>query len=160
MLNVIAVMGRMVADPELKKTPNGISTCTFTVACDRSYVKSGAERETDFFDVVVWRGTAEFVCKWFHKGQLVAIDGSLHTRSYEDREGKKRKVYEIAANNVHFAEGRGSGQGQGQPYAGSAAPAPAAAYAPPREAAPEAPAYAAGAPDDFTVIDDSEDMPF
>lgn len=150
MLNVIAVMGRMVADPELKKTPNGISTCTFSIACERSYVKAGAERETDFFDVVVWRNTAEFVCKYFHKGQLIALDGSMHTRSYEDKEGKKRKVYEIVANNVHFAEPKTSGTG-----AASGAPA---AYAPrPAEAAP---AYSSGTADDFAVIDDSEDMPF
>ena len=63
MLNVIAVMGRLVADPELRKTPNGISTASFTIACDRSYVKAGGERQTDFFDIVTWRGTAEFVCK-------------------------------------------------------------------------------------------------
>ena len=150
MLNVIAVMGRLVADPELKKTPNGISTCTFSIACERSYVKAGAERETDFFDVVVWRNTAEFVCKYFHKGQLIALDGSMHTRSYEDKEGKKRKVYEIVANNVHFAEPKSASSG-----AVSAAPA---AYTP--RAAEPAPAYSNGAPDDFAVIDDSEDMPF
>ena len=151
MLNVIAVMGRLVADPELRKTPNGISTTRFTIACDRSYVKSGAERQTDFFDVVCWRGTAEFVCKYFKKGQLMALDGSLQTHSYEDKDGNKRKAYEIVANNVNFAESKGrSGQmseGGGESLAE-------------RRPAQEAPSFSAGAPEDFAVVDESEDLPF
>ena len=90
MLNVMAVMGRMVADPELRKTTNGVSTTTFTIACDRNFVKQGQERETDFFDIVAWRQTAEFACKWFRKGQLIVVNGSLQTRSYEDKNGNKR----------------------------------------------------------------------
>ncbi len=150
MLNVIAVMGRLVADPELRKTPNGISTTRFTIACDRSYVKSGAERQTDFFDVVAWRGTAEFVCKYFRKGQLIALDGSLQTHSYEDKEGNKRKAYEIVAGNVNFAESKqrqgGMAEG-GEPMAERRAPQ-------------EMPAFSAGAPEDFAVVDESEDLPF
>lgn len=109
MLNVIAVMGRVVADPELRKTTTGISTTTFTIACDRNFVKSGSERQTDFFDIVAWRQSAEFASKYFKKGQLVAVNGSLHTRSYEDKNGNKRKVYEIVADHLHFAESRRSG---------------------------------------------------
>ena len=152
MLNVVAIMGRLVADPELRKTTTGISTTTFTIACDRSYVKPGAERQTDFIDIVAWRSYAEFVCKYFRKGQLIAVQGSLQTRTYEDREGKKRKVYEIVADNLHFADSKGSsGGGGGQ-----------ANYSqPPARVQEEEPAsYSAGAPDDFAVIDDSEDLPF
>lgn len=147
MLNVIAVMGRLVADPELRKTTSGVSTTTFTIACDRNFVKAGTERQTDFFDIVAWRQTAEFACKYFRKGQLIALNGSLQTRTYEDREGKKRKVYEIVADNLHFADSKSSSP--------SADAAPAA-----RSVAQEAPSYSAGAPDDFAVIDDSEDLPF
>lgn len=147
MMNVVAVMGRLVADPELRKTPNGVSTTTFTIACDRSYVKPGAERQTDFIDIVAWRSSAEFVCKYFHKGQMIAVNGSLQTRTYEDKEGKKRKVYEIVADNVHFAESKSSSGG------GYATAAP--------RAVEEAPAsYSVGNVDDFAVIDDSEDLPF
>lgn len=145
MLNTIAVMGRLVACPELRKTMNGISTTTFTIACDRSYVAAGKERETDFFDIVAWRGTAEFACRYFRKGQLVAVNGSLQTRSYENKEGKRRKVYEIIADNLHFAEGK--------PFANNTNEhgldiSPSGEY--------DAPAPA----DDFAVIDDDEDMPF
>lgn len=150
MLNVIAVMGRLVADPELRKTNSGISTTTFTIACDRNFVKAGEQRQTDFFDIVAWRSTAEFASKYFRKGQLVAVNGSLQTRSYEDKSGNKRKVYEIVADNLHFAESKGSSGG------GGGAPAQAAPRALPSE--PES--YASGAPDDFAVIDDSEDLPF
>lgn len=154
MLNVIAVMGRLVADPELRKTPNGVSTTTFTIACDRSFVKAGSERQTDFLDIVAWRNSAEFVCKYFRKGQMIAVNGSLQTRTYEDKEGKKRKVYEIVADNLHFADSKGSG-GSGGGMAAGGYEAPAARIMPQDE-----PAYSAGAPDDFAIIDDSEDLPF
>ena len=154
MLNVIAVMGRLVADPELRKTPNDISTTTFTIACDRNFVKAGGERQTDFFDIVAWRSTAEFACKYFRKGQLVAVNGSLQSRSYEDKSGNKRKVYEIVADNLHFAESKGSGGGGGGAAPGVAAAAPARALPQEQES------YASGAPEDFAVIDDSADLPF
>lgn len=151
MLNVVAVMGRLVADPELRKTPNSVSTTTFTIACERNYVKPGAERQTDFLDIVAWRSSAEFVCKYFRKGQLIAVNGSLQTRTYEDKEGKKRKVYEIVADSLNFADSKGSSGGGGGNYA---------AAAPARLAEEEPAAYSSGAPDDFAVIDDSEDLPF
>ena len=103
MLNIAAIMGRLTADPELRKTPSGVSVTTFTLAVDRSYVKQGEERQADFIDVVAWRGTAEFVCKYFSKGRMMAVDGSIQTRSYEDKNGNKRKAVEIVANNVSFA---------------------------------------------------------
>ncbi len=152
MLNVIAVMGRLVADPELRQTPNGISTTTFAIACERNFVKAGTERQTDFLDIVAWRSSAEFACKYFRKGQLIAVNGSLQTRTYEDKEGRKRKVYEIVADNLHFADSKGSGGGQGAVAAPAAAPA--------RAIPQEHEAYSAGSPDDFAVIDDSEDLPF
>lgn len=148
MLNVIALMGRLVADPELRKTPNAISTTTFTIACERSFVKAGGERQTDFFDIVAWRSSAEFACKYFRKGQLVAVNGTLQSRSYEDKQGVKRKVYEVIADNLHFAESRSGGsQGEFQRAATS-------------DFAEEPASYSAGEPDNFALIDDNPDLPF
>ena len=89
-----------MADPELRHTPNDVAVTSFTIAVDRSYVKSGAERQTDFIDIVAWRNTAEFVCRYFRKGQLMAVQGSIQTRNYTDKEGNKRKAVEIVADNV------------------------------------------------------------
>lgn len=100
-LNVVVLMGRMVADPELKRTQSGVSVSSFRVAVDRSFSKE--ERKADFIDVVAWKCTAEFVCKYFHKGSMIALAGSLQTRSYEDKNGNKRIAYEVVANEVHFA---------------------------------------------------------
>ena len=117
MLNVVALMGRLVADPELRHTPNGVATCTFRIAVDRSFVRAGEERKADFIDIVVWRQTAEFVCKYFHKGNLIAVDGSIQTRTYEDKTGNKRYAFEVVANNVHFTgEKSGSTGGPARPF--------------------------------------------
>ena len=102
MLNVAVVMGRLVADPELRHTPSDVAVTSFTLAVDRSYVKSGTERQTDFIDIVAWRGTADFVCKYFRKGQMMAVHGSIQTRTYTDKDGNKRKAFEIVADDVNF----------------------------------------------------------
>jgi len=102
MLNVVALMGRLVADSELRHTPNDVAVTSFTIAVDRSYVKSGTERQADFIDIVAWRGTADFVCKYFRRGQLIAVQGAIQTRSYTDSQGNKRKAFEIVADNVHL----------------------------------------------------------
>lgn len=104
MLNVIALMGRLTKDPELRTTQSGVSVTAFTLAVDRSYVKQGEERQADFIDCIAWRSTAEFVCKYFRKGQLIAVQGSIQTRTYTDRDGNKRKAVEVVADHVHFAE--------------------------------------------------------
>lgn len=106
MLNVAVLMGRLVADPELKHTPNDVSVASFTIAVDRSYVKSSQERQADFIDIVCWRQTAEFAAKYFSKGQLIAVQGSIQTRTYTDKAGNKRKAFEVVADNVHFAESK------------------------------------------------------
>lgn len=102
MLNVAVLMGRLVADPELRTTPNGISVTSFTVAVERDYVTSGQQRQADFIDVVAWRKTAEFISKYFHKGSMIAVQGSIQTRMYEDKNGNKRKAVEIVADSVSF----------------------------------------------------------
>lgn len=102
MLNRICLMGRVVHDPELKSTPTGASVTTFSVAVERSRAGQDGKRPVDYIDVVAWRNTAEFVCKYFSKGSWIVVEGSLQTRTYEDKEGKKRKVFEVLADNVHF----------------------------------------------------------
>lgn len=102
MINSTVIMGRLTADPELKTTQSGISVTSFCVAVDRSYVKEGEERQADFINVVAWRGTAEFVTRYFHKGSMIAVQGSIQTRKYEDKDGNKRVAVEILANNVSF----------------------------------------------------------
>ena len=94
MLNCAVVMGRLVADPEVRQTPSGVSVCRFTVAVDRSYVKQGEQRQADFIDILAWRQTAEFVGKYFQKGSMIAVQGSIQTGSYE-KDGIKRRTFEM-----------------------------------------------------------------
>ena len=103
MLNVVAIMGRLVYDPELKTTTQGTSVCSFRIACDRSYSKPGEQRQADFIDVVAWRQSAEFVSKYFQKGSMIAIEGSLQTRQYQDKQGNNRTAVEVLANHISFA---------------------------------------------------------
>ncbi|HHV31111.1 single-stranded DNA-binding protein [Caproiciproducens sp. LBM24188] len=150
MLNVAVLMGRLVADPELRHTANDISVTSFTLAVDRSYVKAGADRQVDFIDVVAWRSTADFVCKYFRKGQLVAVQGSIQTRSYTDKDGNKRKAFEVVADNVHFAESKrdsAAASGNYHSRADVSADQPA-------------PAYASGDTGDFEEMPSDDDLPF
>ena len=102
MLNTAAILGRFAADPELKHTPSGVSVTSFTLAVDRNFAKPGQERQTDWIDVVAWRGTAEFICKYFAKGRMIAVSGFLQTRTWEDKQGSRRKATELVAREVHF----------------------------------------------------------
>lgn len=110
MLNKAILMGRLTADPELRKTQNGTSVTTFTLAVNRSYTRSGEQPQTDFIDIVAWRNTAEFVSRYFTKGQLVAVEGQIQTRTWEDKSGQKRKSVEVVASEVFFAEPKRDGQ--------------------------------------------------
>lgn len=101
MLNCAVIMGRITADPELRTVGNGQSVCGFSVAVERNYAVNG-QRKTDFINVVAWRQTAEFVAKYFQKGQMIAVQGSIQTRDYEDRNGNKRTATEIVAESVSF----------------------------------------------------------
>ncbi len=102
MLNSIIIMGRLTADPELRSTSSGLSVSTFSVAVDRNFVRAGEEKKTDFFNVVAWRQQADFVTKYFRKGSMIAVQGSLQTRNYEDKNGNKRIAYEIVADQISF----------------------------------------------------------
>ena len=109
MLNKVILMGRLTADPELRHTQNNIPVASFSLAVDRSF---GQEKQTDFLDIVAWRNTAEFVSKWFSKGMLVAVSGRMQTRTWEDKQGNKRKAVEVVADEVFFAESKKSDRQQ------------------------------------------------
>lgn len=153
MLNRAILMGRLVADPELRQTPNGVAVCSFTIAIDRSFSRD-RERQTDFIDVVAWRQTAEFVSRYFSKGKMIIVEGSIQTRSYEDKSGNKRKAVEVVADNVQFGESKNASAGAGQ---GSYAPVPSSAQTPAQPAV----SYSSGDIGDFSEMSsDSDDLPF
>ena len=155
MLNVAVVMGRLVADPELRHTPNDVAVTSFTLAVDRSYVKSGAERQVDFIDIVAWRNTADFICKYFRKGQMMAVHGSIQTITYTDNNGAKRKAFEIVADDVNFADSKRDNGGNTASYGNNDySAARTAAYSEP------APAYSSGSSSDFEEILSDDELPF
>lgn len=109
MLNKIIIMGRLTRDPELKHTPNGNAVVSFSLAVERDFKdKETGERETDFIEVVAWKGVAEFVAKYFAKGKMAAVEGRLQIRDWTDKDGNKRKTAEVIANNVYFGEAKRS----------------------------------------------------
>ncbi|MEG1719775.1 MAG: single-stranded DNA-binding protein, partial [Clostridia bacterium] len=128
-INKILLMGRLTADPELKHTATNIAVSSFTIAVNRSYAKPGEQAVADFIDIVCWRQTAEFVSKYFTKGKPIFISGSLQTRMWEDKDGKKRKSVEVVADEVSFAEER-SANGANNSQQNSYGNAPAVAAAP------------------------------
>ncbi|MBS7361189.1 MAG: single-stranded DNA-binding protein [Clostridia bacterium] len=148
MLNTAIIMGRLTADPELRTTNTGIAVTTFTVAVDRRYQKAGEEKQTDFINVVAWRQTAEFVSRYFQKGSMIAVRGSIQTRRYEDNNGNKRTAVEIVADEVSFCGSKAeTGTGSRQVMEQPARTQPAASFA-------------TGSADDFEEIPVSDDLPF
>lgn len=111
MLNRIILMGRLVADPELRRTQGGTAVTSFRIAVDRDFKdKQTGGKETDFIDVVAWRGTAEFVSQYFAKGRMAVVEGRLQLRSWMDKEGSKRTSAEVVADNVYFGDSKRDGQ--------------------------------------------------
>ena len=147
MLNHITIMGRLTRDPELRRTGTGTAVASFTVAVDRDFSgRDGGERETDFIDCVAWRQTGEFVSKYFTKGRMAVVSGRLQIRSWNDKEGNKRRTAEVVADNVYFGDSKRDGDG-GNSFA----------------AAPAAPAFGGySAPaSDFEMLDDNDaQLPF
>lgn len=141
MLNCIVIMGRLTADPELRTTSSGISVSSFSVAVDRSYAKPGEEKQTDFINVVAWRQTADFVTKYFHKGSMIAVQGSLRSRNYEDKNGNKRVAFEVVADNVSFCGSKAESSG----YTGDNN---------------NASSYKSGSAEDFSAVVDDDALPF
>lgn len=115
MLNTITIMGRLTRDPELRRTSSGVAVASFTLACERDFAPQGADKETDFIDVCAWRYTAEFVEKYFSKGQMAVVSGRLQIRNWQDKEGNKRRSAEILADHVYFGEAKRDKTTQGEP---------------------------------------------
>lgn len=107
MLNHIVIMGRLVRDPELRRTGSGVAVTNFSIAVDRDFGKSeSGEKETDFIDCVAWRQTGEFVSKYFTKGRMAVVSGRLQVRSWTDKDGNKRRTAEVVADNVYFGDSK------------------------------------------------------
>ena len=169
MLNRVILMGRLTADPELRKTASDLSVTSFTLAVDRNYGK-GADRQTDFINCVAWRQTAEFISRYFTKGRLMAVEGSLQVRNYVDKNENKRQAVEVLVDQAFFADSKNSAPSSsavddfGPPpppsrsYGSSAAPA-ATSF---QQNAPAASfGYSSGSAEDFEeVSEDEEDLPF
>ena len=154
MLNHIVLMGRLTRDPELRRTGSGIAVASFTLAVDRDYAAQGAERETDFVDIVAWRSTAEFVSKYFTKGRMAVVSGRLQIRNWQDKDGNKRRSAEVVANDVYFGDSKRDG----------AAPGGFDQSVPSYASAPTPAAYAApanGGASDFAMLEDNDpELPF
>lgn len=155
MYNKVIMMGRLVSDPELRTTPQGVNVCSFRIAVDRRFQQKGEERKSDFFNIVAWRQQAEFVNRYFSKGRMILVEGELTTRNYTDKNGNPSTWYEIVADRISFTGEKSQG-GAYSEYAASAsssAPAPASA--------PAAPAPQASAPaGDFSPAATDDDYPF
>ena len=111
MLNRIILMGRLVADPELRRTQSGTPVTSFRIAVDRDFKNQSGEKETDFIDIVAWRATAEFVAKYFAKGRMAVVEGRLQIRPWTDKEGNKRTSAEVVADNIYFGDSKRDGGG-------------------------------------------------
>lgn len=143
MINSVVLMGRLTYEPELKTTPNGISVIRFQMAVDRNYQSRGEERQADFIDVTAWRQTAEFISRYFHKGSMIAIEGSIQTDNFTDRDGNKRKSVQVVANRASFCGSKAESQGANPAFA------------------QPAPSYASADNSDFEeIVDDDDDLPF
>lgn len=127
-LNNISIMGRLTRDPEIRRTQSGAAVASFAIACDRDF-SNGGERETDFFDCVAWKGTAEFIGKYFTKGSMIVINGRLQSRSWIDKDGRNRRTVEILANSVYFCESKKAAETNARPDNTPAYPAPASDFA-------------------------------
>ncbi|MCI8819508.1 MAG: single-stranded DNA-binding protein [Oscillibacter sp.] len=160
MLNKIVIMGRLTRDPELRRTQSGTAVTSFSIACDRDFKSQSGEKETDFIDVVAWRGTAEFVSKYFAKGRMAVVEGRLQIRDWTDRDGGKRRSAEVVADNVYFGDSKRDSGGE---YGGSSFGAPPAGGGPAAYGAPmgRAPASNYGGGSDFAEIGEEDgELPF
>lgn len=148
MLNKVILMGRFTRDPELRSTPQSVSVCNFGIAVTRNY-KTGGNYESDFINCVAWRNTAEFISKYFKKGNLVCVEGSLQSRSWE-QEGQKRSTIEVMVDSAYFVESKKGQEESGDAF-GQAVSAPAPKTAP---------AHETFSSEQFSAIEADDDLPF
>lgn len=150
-MNVVCLLGRLTADPELRHTQNQTPVTSFSVAVDRRFVQQGQERQADFINCVAWRQTAEFITRYFRKGQRIALQGQLQSRNYTDKEGNKRTAYEVVIDNAFFAESKNAGGASSAPRYDSQVP-PAFNES--------QPAFSTASSGDFEEIVGDDDLPF
>ncbi len=153
-MNSVSLIGRLVADPELRHTQSGTASVNFRIAVDRNFVRQGEERQADFITIVAWQQRAEMICKYFSKGQRIGITGSIRTGSYTDREGIKRNTFEVWADNVDFCESKNSSSGGS--YGGNSYNQQS--YR--QDTAPANTSYSSGDTGDFVEMPSDEDLPF
>lgn len=156
-MNSVCLLGRLTADPELRQTQSQIPVLSFTIAVDRTFQPKGQEqRQADFINLVAWRQTAEFISRYFHKGQRIAVQGSLQSRQYTDKDGNKRTAYEVVVDNAFFCESKSGNAGGYTPGYG------APAFGAPQQPAytESKPAFSTAAAGDFEEIVGDEDLPF
>ena len=146
-MNIAVLIGRLTDNPELRHTNSNIAVTRFSIAVDRRFQRSGEERQADFINIVAWRQQAEFICNYFKKGQLIAIEGSIQTRRYQDKDGNNRTAFEVIANNVSFVGPKRDNDGS----AGSFTPAS-------ETAAPQS--FSNSDSGDFAEIAADDDLPF
>ena len=158
MLNHITIMGRLVRDPELRRTGSGVDVASFTVAVDRDFGgRDGGETETDFIDCVAWRQTGEFVSKYFTKGRMIVVSGRLQIRSWTDKDGNKRRTAEVVADNCYFGDSKRDGD-SGSAFGGNSF---SNAYAAPSGNYGGYSAPAGNPASDFAMLeDDDAQLPF
>ena len=153
-MNVVCLVGRLTADPELRQTPNGTNVCSFSVAVNRAFANANGERQADFINCVAWRQTADFITRYFRKGQNIGLNGTIQTRTYQDKDtGKNRTAFEVVINNAYFVESKGTSQasynGGFSNYQESSKPAGIPA------------SFSTGELDDFSnIASDDGDLPF
>lgn len=153
-MNSVSLIGRLVADPELRHTQSGVASVNFRIAVDRNFVRQGEERQADFITIVAWQQRAEMICKYFSKGQRIGITGSIRTGSYTDREGNKRYTFEVWADNVDFCESKNGSSGGS--YGGNSYNQQS--YR--QDSAPVNTSYSNGNTGDFEEMPSDEDLPF
>ena len=164
MLNHIVIMGRLVRDPELRRTQAGVPVSSFSIAVDRDYKPENGERETDFVDIVAWRSTAEFVQKYFGKGRMAVVSGRLQMRNWTDNQGNKRTTAEVVADNVYVGDSKRDNDNSGF-YNGNSYAAPngghSATAAPAVTTASDFATLAVTTASDFAILEeDDSELPF
>ena len=160
MLNIVAVMGRLARDPEMRQTTTGKNVASFRIACDRGRRDANGQSQADWLDVVAWDRIAEFICKYFQKGSLIVIDGRLQTRQYQDKNGQNRTAVEIVANNVNFGQSKESIYPRTENVPESVAAAPRRTQSVQRTTQSANSGYSAGSGLDLEPIEDVGDLPF
>lgn len=143
MINNVVIMGRLTFEPELRATPSGVAVVRIQIAVDRQYQAKGEERKADFIDITAWRQTADFISRYFHKGDMIAVEGSIQTENFTDKDGKKRKSVTVVANNVSFCGSKAKGDTNNPAFS-----------------QPSVDDNNAEINDFIEIIDDNDDLPF